>query len=123
MAAAPIVLVRVSDLIVYFWAADGYSIYVKGLPSNANHFLLENEFKKFGPIKSGGIQVRTQRVFYLSIFMLYHQSVSFFWLLMNGLNRVFLLALWSLKWQVLCKKQLRYLLDFAVNLSSYVKCK
>ncbi|XP_020225039.1 putative G3BP-like protein isoform X1 [Cajanus cajan] len=43
--------------------AEGYSIYVKGLPSNATPSLLENEFKKFGPIKSGGIQVRTQKGF------------------------------------------------------------
>ncbi|CAK8541464.1 unnamed protein product [Lathyrus sativus] len=43
--------------------AEGYSIYVKGLPGNATPALLENEFKKFGPIKSGGIQVRTQKGF------------------------------------------------------------
>ncbi|KAI4356354.1 hypothetical protein L6164_000383 [Bauhinia variegata] len=43
--------------------AEGYSIYLKGLPSNATPFLLENEFKRFGTIKSGGIQVRTQRGF------------------------------------------------------------
>ncbi|TKY66175.1 putative G3BP protein [Spatholobus suberectus] len=43
--------------------AEGYSIYVKGLSSNATPALLENEFKKFGPIKSGGIQVRTQKGF------------------------------------------------------------
>lgn len=46
-----------------FWTAEGYSIYVKGLSSNATPAFLENEFKKFGPIKSGGIQVRTQKVF------------------------------------------------------------
>ncbi|XP_027350599.1 putative G3BP-like protein [Abrus precatorius] len=43
--------------------AEGYSIYVKGLASNATPALLENEFKTFGPIKSGGIQVRTQKGF------------------------------------------------------------
>ncbi|KAK7339117.1 hypothetical protein VNO77_19762 [Canavalia gladiata] len=43
--------------------AEGYSIYVKGLSSNATPALLENEFKKFGPIKTGGIQVRTQKGF------------------------------------------------------------
>lgn len=42
---------------------DGYSIYIKGLPMNATASLLENEFKKFGPIKSGGIQVRSNRGF------------------------------------------------------------
>ncbi|KAL2569346.1 hypothetical protein AAZV13_18G123400 [Glycine max] len=44
--------------------AEGYSIYVKGLPPTATPAVLENEFKKFGPIKSGGIQVRSQKVFY-----------------------------------------------------------
>ncbi|CAJ1794209.1 unnamed protein product [Sphenostylis stenocarpa] len=43
--------------------AEGYSIYVKGLSSTATPALLESEFKKFGPIKSGGIQVRTQKGF------------------------------------------------------------
>ncbi|KAM7496242.1 hypothetical protein LguiA_020656 [Lonicera macranthoides] len=41
--------------------ADGYSVYIKGLPSNATPSQLEEEFKKFGPIKSGGIQVRSNR--------------------------------------------------------------
>ncbi|CAK9140916.1 unnamed protein product [Ilex paraguariensis] len=41
--------------------ADGYSIYVRGLPMNATAALLENEFKKFGPIRSNGIQVRNNR--------------------------------------------------------------
>ncbi|KAK7395426.1 hypothetical protein VNO78_15984 [Psophocarpus tetragonolobus] len=43
--------------------AEGYSIFVKGLSQSATPTLLENEFKKFGPIKSGGIQVRTQKGF------------------------------------------------------------
>ncbi|KAF1898240.1 hypothetical protein Lal_00033006 [Lupinus albus] len=43
--------------------AEGYSIYVKGLSPNATPALVENEFKKFGPIKSGGVQVRTQKGF------------------------------------------------------------
>uniref|UniRef100_A0A5B6Z0H2 Putative G3BP-like protein isoform X2 n=1 Tax=Davidia involucrata TaxID=16924 RepID=A0A5B6Z0H2_DAVIN len=41
--------------------ADSYSIYIKGLPMNATTSLLEDEFKRFGPIKSGGIQVRSNR--------------------------------------------------------------
>uniref|UniRef100_A0A5B6Z364 Putative G3BP-like protein isoform X2 n=2 Tax=Davidia involucrata TaxID=16924 RepID=A0A5B6Z364_DAVIN len=41
--------------------ADGYSIYIKGLPLNATPVLLEDEFKRFGLIKSGGIQVRSNR--------------------------------------------------------------
>ncbi|KAJ9543454.1 hypothetical protein OSB04_023161 [Centaurea solstitialis] len=41
--------------------ADGYSIYIKGLPMSATPALLEDEFKKFGPIKPNGIQVRSNR--------------------------------------------------------------
>ncbi|PIN14008.1 RasGAP SH3 binding protein rasputin [Handroanthus impetiginosus] len=41
--------------------ADGYSIYVKGLPMNATEALLEEVFKKFGTIKTDGIQVRSNR--------------------------------------------------------------
>ncbi|KAK6937841.1 Nuclear transport factor 2 domain [Dillenia turbinata] len=37
---------------------DGFSIYIGGLPPNATPAMLEETFKKFGPIKSGGIQVR-----------------------------------------------------------------
>ncbi|XP_010323093.1 nuclear transport factor 2 isoform X3 [Solanum lycopersicum] len=44
-------------------AADGYSIYIKGLPMSATVALLADEFKKFGPIKNGGIQVRSNRGF------------------------------------------------------------
>lgn len=54
-------------------AADGYSIYIKGLPMNATVSLLENEFKRFGPIRNGGIQVRSNRVctyyFFFKIFL------------------------------------------------------
>ncbi|KAJ6848733.1 ras GTPase-activating protein-binding protein 1-like [Iris pallida] len=42
--------------------ADGYSIYIKGLPLNATAAQLEEEFKKFGPIKPGGIQVRSHKL-------------------------------------------------------------
>ncbi|XAR58752.1 hypothetical protein NMG60_11014278 [Bertholletia excelsa] len=41
--------------------ADGCSIYIKGLPMNATPGLLEDEFKRFGPIKTGGIQVRSNK--------------------------------------------------------------
>lgn len=43
--------------------ADGYSIYIRGLPMNATVSLLEAEFKKFGPIKTNGIQVRSNKGF------------------------------------------------------------
>lgn len=42
--------------------ADGYSIYVKSLPLSATPAQLEEEFKKFGPIKPGGIQVRSHKM-------------------------------------------------------------
>ncbi|KAL8057998.1 hypothetical protein ABFX02_04G220200 [Erythranthe guttata] len=41
--------------------ADGYSVYIKGLPMNATDSILEEVFKKFGAIKSDGIQVRSNR--------------------------------------------------------------
>lgn len=42
--------------------ADGFSIYIKNLPLNVTTALLEEEFKKFGPIKRNGIQVRSNKV-------------------------------------------------------------
>ncbi|XP_073139495.1 nuclear transport factor 2 [Henckelia pumila] len=41
--------------------ADGYSVYIKGLPMNASETLLEEVFKKFGTIKIDGIQVRSRQ--------------------------------------------------------------
>ncbi|XP_047327328.1 nuclear transport factor 2-like [Impatiens glandulifera] len=41
---------------------DSCSIYIKGLPFNATPALLEEEFKRFGTIRSGGIQVRSNKV-------------------------------------------------------------
>ncbi|KVI12244.1 Nuclear transport factor 2 [Cynara cardunculus var. scolymus] len=41
--------------------AEGYSVYIKGLAMNATPAMLEEEFKKFGPIKLNGIQVRSNR--------------------------------------------------------------
>ncbi|KAK8477363.1 hypothetical protein V6N12_007889 [Hibiscus sabdariffa] len=43
--------------------AEGPSIYIKDLPLNATPDMLENEFRRFGPIKNGGIQVRCQKGF------------------------------------------------------------
>lgn len=42
--------------------AEGTSIYVRHLPGNANIDMLETEFKKFGAIGNGGIQVIRQNV-------------------------------------------------------------
>lgn len=43
-------------------AVDGYSIYIRNLPLNATSAQLEEEFKRFGPIKSDGVQVRSNKV-------------------------------------------------------------
>jgi hypothetical protein len=41
--------------------AEGHSIYIRNLPYNATTTQLEEEFKKFGTIKRGGIQVRSNK--------------------------------------------------------------
>ncbi|XP_058103216.1 nuclear transport factor 2 isoform X1 [Magnolia sinica] len=41
--------------------ADGHSIYIRGLPLNAMPAQLEEEFRRFGPIKSDGVQVRSNK--------------------------------------------------------------
>ncbi|TQD76231.1 hypothetical protein C1H46_038258 [Malus baccata] len=43
--------------------AEGYSIYIKGLPMDWTNTGIENEFKKFGQIKKNGVQVRILRGF------------------------------------------------------------
>ncbi|XWS40998.1 hypothetical protein CRYUN_Cryun17cG0043400 [Craigia yunnanensis] len=40
---------------------EGHSIYIRNLPFNVTPAELEQEFKKFGPIKQGGVQVRNNR--------------------------------------------------------------
>lgn len=49
-------------LLICFFSADGYSIYVRSLPLTATPAQLEEEFKRFGAIKPGGIQVRSNKV-------------------------------------------------------------
>lgn len=41
---------------------QGYSIYIRNLPFIANIEMVEEEFKKFGTIKQGGVQVRHNKV-------------------------------------------------------------
>ncbi|XP_051227886.1 nuclear transport factor 2 isoform X1 [Lolium perenne] len=41
---------------------QGYSIFVKSLPFNSTTQTVEEEFKKFGAIKPGGIQVRNNKI-------------------------------------------------------------
>lgn len=50
-----------------FAAPEGYSIHVRNLPYDATVGQLEKEFKKFGPIKRDGIQVRSSKVFFICI--------------------------------------------------------
>lgn len=45
-----------------FFTAEGHSIYVRNLPYDATVEQLDEEFKKFGPIKRDGIQVRSSKV-------------------------------------------------------------
>lgn len=48
-------------------AAEGHSIFVRNLPINATDPQLEQEFKRFGTIKQGGVQVRSNRVSFFTI--------------------------------------------------------
>lgn len=61
------VLLIPKSIIIFFhvlFTAEGHSIYVRNLPYNATDTQLEEEFKKFGPIKHGGIQVRSNKVWF-----------------------------------------------------------
>ncbi|KAJ4826090.1 hypothetical protein Tsubulata_015186 [Turnera subulata] len=40
---------------------EGHSIYIRNLPYNMSADQLESEFKKFGPVKEGGVQIRYNR--------------------------------------------------------------
>lgn len=51
-----------------FLAAESRSIYIRGLPLNAEAAQVEEEFKKFGPIKPRGVQVRSNRVCFTCTF-------------------------------------------------------
>jgi len=46
----------------HFFETEGYSIYVRNLPQNATATQLHEVFKTFGPIKQGGVQVRSNKV-------------------------------------------------------------
>jgi len=41
---------------------EGYSIHIANLPSNSTTELVDEVFKKFGPIKPGGVQVRNHKI-------------------------------------------------------------
>lgn len=55
------------SLILFISAAEGHSIFIRNLAYDATVEQLEEEFKKFGPIKSNGIQVRSSKVRYIII--------------------------------------------------------
>ncbi|MFS7915963.1 putative Ras GTPase-activating protein-binding protein [Helianthus anomalus] len=86
---------------------EGYSVYIKGLPMNATHALLEEEFKKFGPIKPNGIQIRNNRVCFdalvicFSLFFI-HPRYSY------SSNRDSILVSLNLRCQMRFKRRLRY---------------
>jgi RNA recognition motif-containing protein len=42
--------------------ADVHSVYIKNLPMNIMPADVEEEFARFGPIKPGGVNVRSQKV-------------------------------------------------------------
>jgi RNA recognition motif-containing protein len=42
-------------------------VYIKNLPTNITAAEVEEEFVRFGPIKPGGVNVRSQKVFDHSI--------------------------------------------------------
>jgi RNA recognition motif-containing protein len=44
------------------FAADVHSVYIKNLPSNIMPADVEKEFARFGSIKPGGVNVRSQKV-------------------------------------------------------------
>lgn len=50
------------NLYDHLFVGDGRSVYIKNLPLNITATELEDEFKKFGLIKPGGINLRNQRV-------------------------------------------------------------
>lgn len=51
-----------SDKQILPTTVEGHSIYIRNLPLNVTVGQLEAEFKKFGPIKPEGIQVRNNKV-------------------------------------------------------------
>ena len=62
-----------------FLTAEGHSIFVRNLPYDATVEQLKEEFKKFGPIKRDGIQVRSSKVWLLGYnAILYHHFLIIF---------------------------------------------
>jgi RNA recognition motif-containing protein len=52
----------ISNTDTIFPVEPGYSIFVKNLPFSSNIEIVEEEFKRFGTIKPGGVQLRHNKV-------------------------------------------------------------
>ena len=57
-----VLLTLIAVVTLFYPAEQGYSIFVKSLPFNSTVQMVEEDFKKFGAIKPGGIQVRNNKV-------------------------------------------------------------
>lgn len=55
---------------------DGRSVYVKSLPLNVTVAEIEQEFSKFGPMKSGGVNLRNQRIGVCYAFIEFEEASS-----------------------------------------------
>ncbi|KAM0856835.1 hypothetical protein ACQ4PT_048885 [Festuca glaucescens] len=60
--ACAVLLTLIVVITLFYPAEQGYSIFVKSLPFNSTAQTVEEEFKKFGAIKPGGIQVRNNKI-------------------------------------------------------------
>lgn len=56
--------------------AKGHSIFVSNLPFNATVEQLDEAFKKFGPIKRDGIQVRSNKVWFAYYFLCFSRAMQ-----------------------------------------------
>jgi RNA recognition motif-containing protein len=79
-SACVVFLALLVMLTLYSPAENGYSIFVRNLPMYANIEFVEEEFKKFGAVKQGGLQV-------------IHHKVGIFWFLV--LSMIFILTILS----------------------------
>lgn len=90
-----------------------YAIFVANLPMNATVEQLERVFKKFGPIKHDGIQVRSNKVSLLQAFLrssllnALQQLQIFIQCFVLSSNRDLVLVLWNLSLLLQCKVHLR----------------
>ncbi|XP_068654503.1 nuclear transport factor 2-like isoform X2 [Aristolochia californica] len=62
-ASAPTNTNSIPESSIHHEEAESHSIYVRSLPLNILDSQLEEEFKKFGPINPGGVQVRSNKGF------------------------------------------------------------